>query len=500
MKKLFRNLVVMAIGAVALSAKVCAAELRFDGTNADVTQSHLHFIGDIDTNKAGRTATMFLLKPNTVLDNTDGILNNNILFVDSALVEFEGAYEFEFDFKPETDVINGEKCPVYIVCDDSVYTYEYEYKSWDEIKGLFAKIRSTGISYSELVEYFDALGLENASFTARNYTDVIVKRINALSSITDDKAGIDMLLDCFNNSKAEFELLKSIGTLNNWTDVDTLILKISELTGVSFSYGNSNREKVLKDLLGRAASGKVFYNVDELKEAFDALVKNNSQNNNSGTNSGGGGSAGGGGISNGGSIAKLPKPDIYNSETVVKTEIFDDIKDVEWAREAIENLSKSGIISGTGNNKFEPMRNITREEFVKLVVITFGLYDVSLKSDFADTNPDGWYSSYIASAKKENIITGISETHFGLGQNITRQDMAVMLYKGAIRKGYTFGETELDFSDSNEISDYALEAVKALFSRNIINGMGDGSFKPNENATRAQAAKMIYSLIGGDGV
>lgn len=504
MKKLFKNLVVMAIGTVVLAANVYAAELSFDGINADPTQSHLHFIGDIDTNKAGRTATMFLLKPNTVLDNTDGVLNNNILFVDSASVEFEGAYEFEFDFKPDTGVINGGKCPVYIVCDDSIYKYEYEYKSWDEIKGLFARIRSTGISYSELVKYFDALGLENISFTDSKYTDVIVKRINALSSITDDKAGIDMLSDCFNNSKMEFELLKSIATLNNWTDVDAVILKISKLTGVDFSYGSANRERVLKDLLKIAAAGKIFYNVDELKTTFDTLVKNNSQSINPGTKPGGSGGgtggSGGGGATGGGNVTKVTNINTDNSEIVVKAEIFDDIEEVEWAREAIENLSKSGIISGTGDKKFEPMREITREEFVKLAVITFGVYDAGLKADFEDTNPDEWYSSYIASAKKANIITGISETQFGLGQNITRQDMAVILYKGAISKGYKFGEAELDFSDSDEISDYALEAVKALVSRKIINGMGDGSFKPTENATRAQAAKMIYSLIGGDSV
>ena len=106
----------------------------------------------------------------------------------------------------------------------------------------------------------------------------------------------------------------------------------------------------------------------------------------------------------------------------------------------------------------------------------------------------------IASAKKAGIVTGVSETEFGLGRNITRQDMAVILYKGAMKKGYTFGKTELDFTDSSLISAYAFDAVGALASRKIINGMGDGSFAPLEYATRAQAAKMIYSLIGGDAV
>ena len=110
MKKLFKNFIITAMGTVVFNANGYAAELNYNGVNANPSEAHLHFVGDIETNMAGRTATMFILKPNTVLDNTNGALNDNILFVDSAPVEFEGGYEFEFDFKPEA--LNNEKYPV----------------------------------------------------------------------------------------------------------------------------------------------------------------------------------------------------------------------------------------------------------------------------------------------------------------------------------------------------------------------------------------------------
>lgn len=492
MKKLFRNLVVMAIGTVVFATNVYAAELSFDGTNADATQSHMHFIGDIDTNKAGRTATMFILKPNTVLDNTESVLNDNILFVDSASVEFEGTYEFEFDFKPDTSVINGGKCPVYVLCDDSIYKYEYEYKSWDEIKVLFNKIRTTGISYQELSKFFDILGIENDDYTDLRYTNTMINRINLLTNITDDNNGVNLLKTSFNNSKEEFRLLKRLNTLNSSVDLGTAVSEIGNLTGVTFSYGQANKEDVLDDLLIMLVNGTKFYNVDELKQTFDVLVTQNTpQSPGPGNGDGSSGSSGGRG-----SFVKLPDNILMNVQ--INKEIFDDLSSVEWARVAIEALYNNGIINGVGDNKFAPMNNIKREEFVKIVVIAFGVYDKTLKSDFADTNPDEWYSAYIASAKKAGIVNGISDTEFGLGKNITRQDMAVMLYKGAMSKGYTFNMSKLNFKDSNNVSDYAEDAVSALVSKGVINGYEDNSFRPKEFATRAQAAKMIYSLIGGD--
>ena len=70
-------------------------------------------------------------------------------------------------------------------------------------------------------------------------------------------------------------------------------------------------------------------------------------------------------------------------------------------------------------------------------------------------------------------------------------------YELAKENGYTFANPKTDFTDFEEVSDYAKEAVSMLAGEGIINGMGDGSFAPKKETTRAQAAKLMYAVIGG---
>ena len=78
---------------------------------------------------------------------------------------------------------------------------------------------------------------------------------------------------------------------------------------------------------------------------------------------------------------------------------------------------------------------------------------------------------------------------------MSRQDMAVVIYRTAEKLGLKISGEAESFADSSDISDYAKDAVKALTAKGIINGMGDGTFAPKATVTRAQAAKVIYGLI-----
>jgi len=178
-------------------------------------------------------------------------------------------------------------------------------------------------------------------------------------------------------------------------------------------------------------------------------------------------------------------------EEVEEKELFDDLDSVEWAKEAILTLAEKGIISGRGNNKFDPNGTVTREEFVKMIVGAAGLYDSSAKSDFADVAPGSWYESYVASAVNNGLVKGQGEKMFGVGQPITRQDVCV------IASGILNGEFngELSFNDNDKISDYAKESVRKLTASGVVSGMGDGSFMPLSTCTRAQAAKIIYGIL-----
>ena len=174
---------------------------------------------------------------------------------------------------------------------------------------------------------------------------------------------------------------------------------------------------------------------------------------------------------------------------------FEDLDTASWAYEAISTLYNKGIISGKSETRYAPNDNITREEFVKLIIGAIGELSVNKQNKFKDVSDDAWFCNCVNLAAELGIVNGIGDNLFGAGMKITRQDMAVMLYKAVVYKGIDLNINGPEFTDSDEISDYAVQAIGALASEGIINGMDDGTFKPNSNATRAEAAQMVFGVM-----
>ena len=131
-----------------------------------------------------------------------------------------------------------------------------------------------------------------------------------------------------------------------------------------------------------------------------------------------------------------------------------------------------------------------------MLVMVADMYNENAKSNFSDVKSGAWYESYIASAYKNGLVSGVTENTFGVGKFITRQDMAVICYRVLEKKGIPSNERDFNgFQDEDTISDYAKEAVKELYILGMINGTGDGCFSPLLLATRAQSAVMIYNLL-----
>lgn len=174
---------------------------------------------------------------------------------------------------------------------------------------------------------------------------------------------------------------------------------------------------------------------------------------------------------------------------------FKDLNGYSWAEEYIDALAEKGIISGTSQDTFAPGNNVKREEFVKVIVNLFGYDTTNATCNFTDVKTTDWHYKYVAAATKAGIINGVGDNKFGTGSNITRQDICVILYRVLNDKGYTVNETKtgsMNFTDLNEISDYAKDAVEKLYKAEIINGMDDKHFAPKNFATRAQMAKLAY--------
>ena len=165
----------------------------------------------------------------------------------------------------------------------------------------------------------------------------------------------------------------------------------------------------------------------------------------------------------------------------------------DWAVESVSYLTEYGIVSGS-EGMFYPERNITREEFVKIIITAFGLYDKTAECEFGDVPKNEWFYPYVASAKELGITSGISADLFGTGNFITREQLVTLAYNTAKYAGAEFG-TQGQFADEADISNYAKDAVSALKGAKVISGDDKGNFNPQSYATRAETCKIIYNLI-----
>ena len=184
-------------------------------------------------------------------------------------------------------------------------------------------------------------------------------------------------------------------------------------------------------------------------------------------------------------------PDVPGTEVPVVTGTFSDVPATHWAYEAIEKLAAAGIINGVGDGTFNVDGNVTRAEFAKMVVVAMGIEATATESAFEDCVADAWYTPYVVAAAEAGYVTGISETYFGAEELISRQDICTILGRVLAVES----EVAAEFIDADQIADYAAKYVNALVEMGIINGYEDGSFRPEANATRAEAAKIINGVF-----
>jgi beta-glucosidase len=215
-------------------------------------------------------------------------------------------------------------------------------------------------------------------------------------------------------------------------------------------------------------------------------------------------------ISDGGKLEVI-KNGKYNPETgkvefkpmhfskysaVHSTVAFHDIAGMDWAKDAIEGLAAREAVNGVGNFSFNPGGNVTRSEFVTMLMRTFDLADSEGITTLTDVETGAWYYSSITSAQKLGIVLGKEDGSFGVHDKISREDMAVMIYRTARYLQAELGKSSkaVLFTDQSAISIYASEAVSALQQAGVIQGNDDGRFAPNEPSTRAQAATVVFRL------
>ncbi|KAA8784353.1 DUF4959 domain-containing protein [Paenibacillus amylolyticus] len=166
-----------------------------------------------------------------------------------------------------------------------------------------------------------------------------------------------------------------------------------------------------------------------------------------------------------------------------------------WAKDAISALGARGIVKGVGDGEFNPKAQVTRAEFITMLMNVLELSDESAAASFSDVEQGDWYHGNIATAQKLGIVNGKPDGSFGVHENITREDMAVMVYKAIRLKQLKLPDREARaFKDKANIANYAKQAVEAMRGASIINGVGNDEFAPKKTANRDEAAVMIYNL------
>ena len=174
------------------------------------------------------------------------------------------------------------------------------------------------------------------------------------------------------------------------------------------------------------------------------------------------------------------------------------MEDCEWAAEAVKRLYADNILNGKSEKYFEPNASITREEAVKILVLVCKITSEEQENPYKDCVKGSWYYPYITAASVNGAINGVSDEYFGVGQCITRQDLAAAIYRVLRKNGVAFSKNIISFSDSDDIADYAVNAAQLLAGAGVLKGYDDNNFRPLANVTRAEAAVMFnraYNLL-----
>lgn len=468
---------------------LAAAVLPFGGANAAILDSaklvssngcEIEISGDLGGAENNRFVTFFV---------TDDSAKNAPIYVGAEELSYDGKYSHKISLEVENGGFD-----VTAVMGEKSETKHISYASGEWLKdNVYQKIEDGTLSDAEilnsLLSYDIAMGLDFSDIQTDRDKNLLLKRVKESNqNFETEKQTVAQ------NVKTEIKFLNDLKSASHWSVAEKLVKDTLAVSGIDLSKYNlaTNKEDVMGGLIGVD-----FANFEEVENAI-----NNSSVTSSGSGggySGGTGGGGGGGSSSGGSGFSWSgdAADGVLAQNPPKQYGFVDLDSAEWAKEAINALYAKGIVSGLDETTFAPDEKVTREQFAKLAVLTFGFETEGQKADFADVETSRWSYPYIACGYNLGIIKGTGEGHFSPEAYITREDMAVILKRCAELKSIDFDEQKTDFSDWESISDYAKEAVGALAGAGYINGTGNGAFEPKAAATRAEAAKILYELLKG---
>jgi len=336
-----------------------------------------------------------------------------------------------------------------------------------------------------------------------NYGAAIDIDVNIYNGLTSEEKSIfdDILLNADYTAKtvktifSEGKALSQLRAADNWGAMRDKAELSDNSTALAFdkaSYFNKlkNKDKAYQEFYAVFGGTDT---IEQLRTKFFNASKKCYEEENKPAQRPSGGSSGGSGFS--GSVSYTPPVETTPVEPPVVTpdtsKSFTDVSG-HWAEANIKSLAQKGIINGFEDGTFKPNNSVTRAEFTTMVVKALGL-TTSADVNFTDVASGSWYESYIKSAVKAGLVSGMPDGSFKPDEQIKRQDAILILYRGfesVLKSG-----NPVEFTDKASISDYALEAANALSASGIVNGDDNLSFNPHHSTTRAEVAALLERIL-----
>ncbi len=173
-----------------------------------------------------------------------------------------------------------------------------------------------------------------------------------------------------------------------------------------------------------------------------------------------------------------------------------------WAKNAINDMGSRMVVTGVGDNLYEPNRDITRAEFAAIIVKALGLKPGIGKNPFSDVKNTDWYADYIKTATDYKIIAGYGNGKFGPMDKITREQAMTMIGKAmnitdlkVQLSSDQIGELLAGFGDGSKAAGYAKNSIAACIKSGIVSGRGGKLIDPKAYITRAEVAVIVRNLL-----
>ena len=425
--------------------------------------------------------------------------NATVSNVGALLLEKKGMFLYDFeggDYAENSDIVDN----MFI----AIRTEDYE-GEFDN----FTDVQDTMTTISVIREVAVATSAESVRALCEKSAALFLIDTEHADYKTHEEAIYKVLISLFNEKNPEtlaqmrdyLQRAIAIAKLNRVdaaaaTDV---IRTYGDVLGIDVSEYNSYIAEYDEVKFNYAFVGMNYTTATQVVKAYEARKQNPPAKTEKPSDGFGGGGGGGGGLGGGslGGGVKEPETPYDSIEITGKEEenenikeTLTDINDSHWAYAAVKTLSNAGVINGFEDGTFRPEDKVTREQFIKMLVGAFNMTSDNAVCNYSDVPTDAWYYASVAIATEKGITNGYGNV-FGTGTSITREDAAVMIYR-IIAAEQKDAES---FADDSAISSYAKDAVYALYANGVVSGMGDGTFAPKANLTRAQAAQIIFTAL-----